>query len=122
MKAIRHLCLALVAVAAPCAQAQDIPLTGEEIRKVLVGKKIFGRSGSNLVEYRMNPDGTSEVSAGTSYQDTGTWRSTDTGYCATWKKLRNGQERCFTVVRRGGSMLVLNPDQSVGTEILRIID
>jgi hypothetical protein len=35
------------------------------------------------------------------------------GYCATWVKIRAGEERCFTVFRSGSNFKVLNPDGSV---------
>lgn len=107
---------------APAAFAQDQAMTGEQVKAAMVGKKVFGRSTSGgLVDFYMRADGTSEVAVG-NMTDTGVWRTTDNGYCTTWKKIRPGQERCFAVVKRGDKMLILNPDGSVGTEILRIVD
>ncbi len=55
-------------------------------------------------------------------RDTSVWRITDNGYCNTWKTIRGGREGCFTVVKRGDKITILNTDGSVGTEILRIVD
>lgn len=104
------------------AQAQDQPVTGDQIKAMWVGKKVFGRSTTGgLLDFYLKADGTSAVSVG-NLNDTGTWRPTPTGYCATWQKIRAGEERCFTVVNRGGKMLVLNPDGSVGTEVIKVSD
>lgn len=119
-----RLCLAAAVVAsAPIAQAQDAEQTvsGEEVRRLWVGKKIFARSPtSGLLDFHMRADGTTQLSM-TSMNDTGTWRPTETGYCATWQRIRAGQERCFTVVKRGGTTYVLNPDKSISVEVLRVV-
>ena len=107
---------------APVAFAQDQAMTGEQVKAALVGKKVFGRSTSGgLVDFYMRADGTSEVAVG-NLRDTGVWRITDNGYCNTWKTIRGGREGCFTVVKRGDKITILNTDGSVGTEILRIVD
>jgi hypothetical protein len=107
---------------APAAFAQDQAMTGEQVKAALVGKKVFGRSTSGgLVDFYMRADGTSEVAVG-NLRDTGVWRITDNGYCNTWKTIRGGREGCFTVVKRGDKITILNSDGSVGTEILRIVD
>ncbi len=104
------------------AQAQDQTVTGEQIKATWVGKKLFGRTSAGaLIDFYMKADGTTAVSVG-NMTDSGTWRPTDTGYCAKWQKIRAGEERCFNVVVRGGKTLVINPDGTVGTEILRIVD
>jgi hypothetical protein len=85
------------------AWAQDQAMTGDQVKAA-----------------RMRADGTSEVAVG-NMKDTGVWRITDNGYCNTWKTIRSGREGCFTVVRRGDKMLILNRWLG-GTEILRIVD
>ena len=121
MKPTLPIALALVFAAVPVA-AQDFQLTPEEVRTTISNKKLFGR-GSNgaLVDVAFREDGSATVSAG-SLNDSGTWRITETGYCATWKVIRQGKEGCFTLVRRGGTLYVLNADGSVNTQILRIVD
>ena len=89
--------------------AQEQPLTGDEIRSAMVGKKLFARAGTGgLLDLVMRADGTAQIAIG-NMTDTGTWKMTDKGYCATWQKIRAGQERCFTVVRRGSSLVIFNP-------------
>ena len=102
--------------------AQEQLLTGDEIRSAMVGKKLFARAGTGgLLDLVMRADGTAQIAIG-NMTDTGTWKMTDKGYCATWQKRRAGQERCFTVVRRGSSLVIFNPDQSVSAEVLRVSD
>jgi hypothetical protein len=104
------------------ASAEDILMTPQEIKAQWVGKKLFARSGAGgLIDFTMRADGSADVS-GNNLADTGTWRLSADGYCATWKKIRGGQERCFTVVKKGAVATVLNPDKSVSAEILRVTD
>ena len=115
------LAVMLAATVAP-AMAQDQPMTGEDIRRAWVGKKVFGRSTTGgLLDMHLRADGSAQVAVG-NMTDSGAWRTTDSGYCAKWQKIRAGEERCFTVVKRGDKVLVINPDGSVGTEILRVTD
>ncbi len=113
-------CLAGTSSHALAQEAEQI-VSGEELRRLWVGKKVFARSPTGgLVDFHMRADGTTQLSM-TSMNDTGTWRPTETGYCATWQRIRAGQERCFTVVKRGGTTYVLNPDKSISVEVLRIV-
>ena len=77
-----------------------------------------GPSAGKTIELKLNVDGSAEL--GGSLSDTGTWRLSDKGYCATWKKIRAGQERCFTVVRKGSDMQVFNPDASLNSTVTQI--
>lgn len=118
----RVLTIALLAGAClpSAAQPADVLWAPEQIRAQWVGKKVFGRaSNGQAVELQLAADGTATVSAGT-LQDSGTWRLNESGYCATWKVIRAGQERCFTVADRSGTLYILNPDRSVGTEVIRV--
>ena len=120
---VRLCALASIVATAAVAQAQDAEqaMSGEEVRRLWVGKKVFARSPtSGLLDFHMRADGTTQLSM-TSMNDTGTWRPTETGYCATWQRIRAGQERCFTVVKRGGTTYVLNPDKSISVEVLRVV-
>jgi hypothetical protein len=102
------------------AWAQDQAVTPGEIKSTWVGKKVFGRaSNGGLLDFAMLPDGSASLAVG-NFSDTGVWRLTETGYCAKWTKLRGGQEGCFTVVRRGSDVLVLNPDGSTNVQVLRV--
>ena len=103
--------------------AQDGRLSPQDIQAAWVGKTVVGIIGSgpsagNSIEFKMNADGTAAVSGAA--VDTGTWRLSELGYCATWKKIRSGQERCFTVIRKGSEQQVINPDGSVNTKLTQI--
>jgi uncharacterized membrane protein len=104
------------------AQAQETPLTPAEIKAAWVGKKVFARGANgSMLDLHMNADGSAAVAVG-NFSDTGTWKLSDSGYCATWKRIREGKEACFTVVRRGNTVYILNADKSVNGEVLRIVD
>jgi hypothetical protein len=101
------------------AQAQDTRLSPEEIKSSWVGKKVLAQTMKGAqIEMRLVADGTATLGGG--FTDSGTWRLNDTGYCATWQKIRGGKEACLTVVRRGDKMFVLNADGSMNTEILKV--
>ncbi|MCW5658471.1 MAG: hypothetical protein KIT60_12270 [Burkholderiaceae bacterium] len=105
--------LALIAVPHGSALAQDGPIPAKEIQDTWVGKDLSGTTTSGAkASMRLEPDGKASVSAG-STSDTGTWRLSENGYCTTWKTIRSGQERCFTVIRAGASFRVMNPDGSL---------
>jgi hypothetical protein len=93
--------------------AQDGPVSTKEIQDTWVGKELTGTTASgSKATMRMEPDGKASVSAGNT-NDTGTWRISENGYCTTWKTIRAGQERCFTVLRAGTAFRVMNPDGSL---------
>jgi hypothetical protein len=95
------------------AHAQERPVTPKEIEDTWIGKSLVGTTPNGAPALvKLQADGSAAVSAG-STNDTGTWRISDQGYCTTWKTIRAGQERCFTVRRDGVKMTVFNPDGSV---------
>ena len=107
----------------PSLQAQDAVMTPQEIQSAWVGKTVValiggGPSAGKVIELQLKADGVAEL--GGSLSDAGTWRLSDKGYCATWKKIRAGQERCFTVNRKGSDTQVLNPDGSLNSTVTQI--
>jgi hypothetical protein len=113
-------CATALALLAVGAQAQETSLSSDEIRAAWMDKTVFGTLvggplGGRSIELQLKSDGTASVSGAVT--DIGTWRLPGQGYCATWAKIRAGQERCFTVVRKGTDTLMVNPDGSVSTLI-----
>ena len=108
----------------PLAQAQDVPVPPDEIKAKFVGKKLFTRSMSNgaLADFVMHADGTATVSANPNFSDTGKWWLNETGYCTKWTRMRQGQEACFRIVRRGSDLMILDADGKVSSQILRSVD
>ncbi len=112
-----------VAALSPSLRAQDILMTPQEIQSDWVGKTVLGLIGGGpqagkTIDLRLKAGGAAEVTG--AVVDSGTWRLSDKGYCATWKQIRAGQERCFTVVRKGTDLQVLNPDGSLNTTITAV--
>lgn len=102
------------------AYAQEQPVTPKEIQDTWVSKTLVGTTaGGAPATVRLQPDGTAWLTAG-STNDTGTWRLSEEGYCTTWKNVRAGQERCFTVRRAGTRMSVFNPDGSLSGQFTEI--
>jgi hypothetical protein len=94
-------------------QASDY-LNPEEVRALLVGKKVLARAPSgSMFDFQMNEDGSASTSAAGG--DTGKWRLNEDGYCVSWLKIRKGNEMCFKVTaRKLGQHFVVYPD---GTQV-----
>jgi len=117
-----HLAWSVLAVT-PAAWAQDMALSPQDIQSTWVEKTVTGTiQGGPLagktIEMQLKADGSVAING--AIADTGTWRLSDNGYCATWKKIRAGQERCFTVVRKGVEQHVMNPDGTLNTVVSRV--
>jgi hypothetical protein len=91
------------------AYAQEQPVMPKEIQDTWASKTLVGTTANGApATLRLQPEGTASVAAG-SANDAGTWRLSEQGYCTTWKNIRAGQERCFTVRRVGTKMTVTLP-------------
>jgi hypothetical protein len=100
--------------------AQETPVTPKEIQDTWIGRELLGSAASGApVVMRLEADGSASLTAG-STADKGTWRLSETGYCTTWKVIRAGQERCYTVLRSGSSLRVLNPDGTLSGQFASI--
>lgn len=112
--------LSLFAAHLTCALAQDGPVSAKEIQDSWVAKDLTGSTASGArASMRLEADGKASISAGNT-NDVGTWRVSENGYCTTWKSIRAGQERCFTVVRAGSAFRVMNPDGSLSGQFTAI--
>lgn len=116
---LRVLLLGLLVAVPSLALAQAV--SPKEIQETWVGKSLQGATGAGRsFTMKMQADGVITIS-GDAANDTGTWRLSDDGYCTTWKTIRAGTERCFTVRKLGnGEIRVNNPDGSVSGFISRI--
>jgi hypothetical protein len=120
MKYCRFAITAFLAAVLLPAYAQEQPVTPKEIQDTWVTKILIGTTANGApATLKLEPDGTASVTAG-SINDMGTWRLSDQGYCTTWKNIRSGQERCFTVRRVGTKMTVFNPDGSVSGQFTEV--
>ena len=116
---MRKLCIVLMGFGWMAAHAQDVQYPPDDIKAKWAGHKIFARTANGqLTDLELNADGTASVAVG-NFADTGTWRLWEKGYCAKWQKIRGGQEACLTVVRRGSDIVVLNPDGTLNSQVLR---
>lgn len=104
------------------AQAQNM-LSPQEIQATWVGKSITAVIASGSLSgkeflFRLRSDGTSSIQG--PLQDTGKWRLSDNGYCNRWEKIRSGEERCFTVVRRDKEFLIMDSSGALNSTVLRV--
>lgn len=112
----------LIIAANPGVTAAESLMTPDEIKNAWIGKKLLGRTPTGVMfDFTMRTDGTAEI-VGINWSDVGTWRFSKNGYCTKWNRIREGQERCVTVVKNGSTSTVFNPDKSVSAEILRTIE
>ena len=105
------------------AQAQDNKLSPADIQSQWVGKTVFvkvanGALAGRTLSLQLKANGTGQL--GEAFQDTGVWRLSETGYCATWTRIRGGQEGCLTVVVKGGQTQVLNADGSLNSTVTEV--
>lgn len=112
-----------IAAASMYAYAQSGLLSPKDIQAAWGGRTMVGTIGSGPavgkpLELTMNTDGTAALTG--FLTDAGTWRLSESGYCTTWKKIRAGQERCFTIVRNGTVYVVNNPDGSLNSTITEV--
>jgi hypothetical protein len=113
----------LLSITSTMVTAQDGAVSPQTIQATWVGKTLVGTIGNGplkgkQINVNLNADGSAKVDG--AIVDSGTWRLSEQGYCAVWKTIRNGQERCFTVVRKGSEHLVINPDGSINNTITEI--
>lgn len=108
----RNAILICGSIAAFGTMSQEAAISPKEIQDQWVGRTLVGTTANGgKVTMVLRSDGTAELSGAAS--DAGSWRVSEDGYCTTWKKIRAGQERCFTARRSGTTITVLNPDGSV---------
>ena len=109
----RRIATTLLALSCLSAFAQDQAVQPKEIQEHWTGKTLVGTAANrDPVTMQLLADGVATLTAG-KVNDRGSWRVSDKGYCTTWRKIRAGQERCFTVRRSGDKLTVLNPDGTV---------
>ncbi len=80
--------------------------------KDLVGQTVraISPTGSIMViTYGADGKSTIDVNNG-GFTDTGVYKVTATGYCATWTKIHEGKEGCYIVVKDGNVYLIANAD------------
>ncbi len=112
--------LAASLVSATCAHAQQgaATLGPEDVKKELVGKTWVVKlpDGSPATE-KFNADGTVNITGG--LMDEGRWRLWEQGYCTTWRRMRGGAERCFTLDRTAdGRYRIYKPNGEISMTIV----
>lgn len=111
---MRTFLLAIVVAAAAATGTAASELSGSELKATLVGKNLQWRTSDGKLYGKTvySPNGKAALSGSnvpTGASDEGTWRITGNKLCATWRKLRQGKESCFTATKRkDGAVLLSN--------------
>jgi len=116
----RSLAVAALALCCATAQAQAPLVSNQELQEKWLDKILsVVLANGNKAKLIFRTGWALEISG--SVTDVGKWRWNEpAGYCASWKTIRAGQERCFTVQRKGNDYLVLNPDGSHSATVVEI--
>jgi hypothetical protein len=117
--AVYALFTVLLAVApSSWAQQKSRVLGPDDVTKELAGKTwvVELSDGSPATEW-FNKDGTVRITGGR--EDEGHWRLWEKGYCTTWRQMRSGAERCFTLQRMpDGRIEIYKPNGTVSMTIV----
>lgn len=122
---MRAVAMAAVLVAnlgvAAYASAQQAAVTvgPNEVEHELAGKTwIVELPDRSPAIERFNADGTVSIIGG--LMDEGRWRLWERGYCTTWRRMRGGAERCFTLEKTAdGRYLIYKPNGEISMTIVR---
>lgn len=97
-----------IGIASPSAAAN---LTGAQMKTEIVGKTVFFKTKKgNTGRVRYSKNGKSKLSK-TNFdlkKDSGTWRIKGNKFCTTWKVIRKGKERCFSMSKTGAGKYASN--------------
>src|SRR3954465_13551238 len=94
---------ATVVLAAGCSSVMEpgTPVGQDVVAKELAGKVWLGTSPNGAsATGAFAPYGTGQIIGG--LNDSGTWRYWEKGFCTQWRRMRNGEERGFTLDKTAG--------------------
>ena len=80
------------------------PLSGDEIRKQIIGKKLSWVTNDGFKgTARHGKNGKSKLTqtAPSKFKDKGTWKIKGNKLCSTWTEIRGGKEGCTTFTPTG---------------------
>jgi hypothetical protein len=100
------------------AQQAAVTVGRDEVERELVDKTWIVElpDGSPAIEH-FNADGTVSIIGG--LMDEGRWRLWEQGYCTTWRRMRGGAERCFTLEKTGdGQYRIYKPNGEISMTIV----
>lgn len=99
----------LVALLLQPATAYAAPLTGEQLKSQIIGKKWKWESQGAKGTIRMRRNGSIAVTTNTSIKrDKGSWQIRGNRLCTRFEKLRSGEEACYTYTKSGNRYLLSN--------------
>jgi hypothetical protein len=124
MKIGAFLVAASLALPANAVLAKTDSLSGEELRKAIIGKTVFlNISGFELpIRYAANGRMSGKMgtvaasfSRGDGSQDTGKWWVSDGQLCQQWRTWMEGKSHCYKLSRSGATVQWVRDDGRTGT-------
>lgn len=113
---LKHYLIAAVLVLGLTSPSIAAQLSGDQIRAEFAGKTFSFKTKKGLTgKVRYSKTGKSKMSK-TNFdikKDSGKWRIKGNKICATWKVIRKGKEKCFSISKTGSGKFV----DSSGTAI-----
>lgn len=124
MKRAMILAMLLAAPAIPANAAETGVLSGDKLRKAIIGKTVYLRTqGIELpITYRANGTMTGRLKAfiaalasGASPTDAGRWWVSKDQLCQRWSRWLDGKSYCYTLRREGANVVWQRNDGRRGT-------
>src|SRR5262245_36876141 len=86
-----------------CIASEAQVLKADEITAAVLGKQATWNTKDGKISGNVacSTNGTCQITGnfGKFNKDTGTWRFKGNQFCNTWRKIRDGKERCFEVTK-----------------------
>ena len=95
-------------------------MTGEEIRKLIVGNTLQGPVGAQMYDWYYKRDGTMTGVIGADDDGDGTWLIKESNvFCQTWTQYFDGEQLCYEFYRlqESGKYLLKNVDADRSSDI-----
>ena len=112
------LILGLAAFAMNNTAQAETQMTAAEVMETMSGNTAVAprRAGEGYYYLYRGDGGYQAMKSDNGFSDQGKWRVTDDGQvCSTWRKMRDGEERCVTLFSLGDNRYkFVRPDGSAG--------
>lgn len=94
------------------------PLTGAEIKALIGGKRVnwvTPKGFKGYTNYKKNGTATVVIKSPKKFKDKGTWRVKANKICNKWNKIRDNEEKCFSLLSTDKSNVLKGQDGGVWT-------
>jgi len=105
----------------PGMSGSAVPLTGDEIRGLLVGNSIIGKNWDGPYTVYFPTYGEMRGLRSSHYKDQGTWYVVEDAICGEWENWWGSVERCWGIYLEGDTITWLRPD-SDAPDVAEIVE